>query len=80
MADREKIATCPICGYTDTALDAVALKAAMEDHMRSAHNQVLNSNEASMDIKPTGVEERDRPVITNPVEGGTAQIPLQNNQ
>lgn len=38
MADRAKLSTCPICGYTDTADDADALQMAIEEHIRMSHN------------------------------------------
>ena len=55
MADnKEKQATCPICGYTDTAMDAGALEDAMAEHMRMQHNQAAPVNPADTDLKTTG--------------------------
>jgi hypothetical protein len=55
MADnREKQATCPICGYTDTALDAEALEEAMAQHMQQAHNMSAPVNPGNTDLKQTG--------------------------
>ena len=58
MADnKEKQATCPVCGYTDTALDADALEQSMAEHMRQAHNMTAPVNAASTDLKHTGRED-----------------------
>ncbi len=63
--DREKQASCPICGYTDTALDADALEDAMVDHMRTAHNQTMSVNKGNTDMKLTG--RVDDEVVAMPV-------------
>ncbi len=57
--DREKQATCPICGYTDTALDATALESAMTEHMKNTHNVTVPVNAASTNLKETGRSNQD---------------------
>lgn len=58
MADnREKQATCPICGYTDTAMDADLLEQSMAEHMRSMHNMTTPVNAANTDLKHTNQED-----------------------
>lgn len=37
--ETEKMLSCPICGYTDTATDKTVLEGAIEEHVRTAHNQ-----------------------------------------
>ena len=54
--DALKQATCPICGYTDSATDAEALASSMEEHMRLTHNQVMAPDAANMDLKETGAQ------------------------
>ena len=49
--DRDLQATCPVCGYTDTALDADTLEQTMRDHMRRAHNMEGPVNPANIDLK-----------------------------
>ncbi len=57
MADTKQLqATCPICGYTDTATDGEALEQAIEEHMRLTHNQVMPITKANSDLKQTGRE------------------------
>jgi hypothetical protein len=57
--DKEKQATCPVCGYTDTSTDAAALADAMQQHMRSAHNMDWSPGNTDLDIKQTGRDVRD---------------------
>lgn len=83
MADHdEKQATCPICGYTDTAGDADTLKMAIEDHMRQAHNMAAPVNADNADIKPTGrdydVAGVDDDRIPAPGVGGNVVAPGNN--
>src|SRR5439155_1277443 len=55
MADnKEKQANCPICGYTDSAMDPQAFEDAMAEHMRMQHNQTASVNPADSDLKETG--------------------------
>ncbi|HEX2916450.1 MAG TPA: hypothetical protein VH186_37165 [Chloroflexia bacterium] len=70
MAERkEKLATCPVCGYQDTALDEEALKLAMQDHMQESHNLVLPVTIRGTDKTESQVEDEeiteiaDRPLI-----------------
>lgn len=76
MADKEKQATCPICGYTDTAMDAGVLEDAMAEHMRLQHNQAAPVNPADTDLKTTGRDDVvDAPVVM-PIAPG---VPGGNN-
>ena len=56
MADNDtnKMATCPVCGYQETATDAAALQTAMEEHMQTVHNMSMPDMNANADIKVTG--------------------------
>ncbi|MDB5081879.1 MAG: hypothetical protein JWP00_3803 [Chloroflexi bacterium] len=55
MADQSmKQATCPLCGFTDSAGDREALELSMQEHMRLMHNQVMSADPSSMDLKDTG--------------------------
>src|SRR5918912_805553 len=72
MADsKEKQATCPICGYTDTAGDAEALEEAMQEHMRLQHNQVGGVNPSTSDLKPTGQGSTDAGIEAPSAAAGT---------
>ncbi len=61
MADQDqKQATCPICGYTDTVMEGTFLEEAIQEHMRMAHNQVVDVAPANSDLKETDrAEEED---------------------
>ena len=54
MANKEKQATCPVCGYSDTATDDTALEQAMSQHMRDMHNLSWTATPADTDLKSTG--------------------------
>jgi predicted small metal-binding protein len=79
MADsnKEKQATCPICGYTDSAYDADALERGMQEHMRQAHNMSAPINAASTDLKHTGRDLDDR--LDAPVAGAETDLPGWEN-
>ena len=57
--DTMKQATCPICGYTDSATDAEALATSMDEHMRLTHNQVVAPDAGNTDMKDSGVKVGD---------------------
>ncbi len=59
MAEKELMATCPICGFSDSALDSAALKSALDEHRRKAHNLSGSVANNPTDIKPTGKKEDD---------------------
>jgi hypothetical protein len=74
--DKLKQATCPICGYTDSATDAEALATSMQEHMRLMHNQVLSTDPANLDLKDTGAEATDE---FKPGPGAVLVMPPNNN-
>lgn len=87
MADnKEKQATCPVCGYTDTALDSDVLEEEMRQHMRTAHNQVLPVDRDNSDLKKTGRTKDDSgrdtsttvPGVPSPVAAGDLAAPGNN--
>ena len=77
MADDSlKQATCPICGYTDSATDAEALASSMEEHMRLTHNQVVSTGGDALDMKDTGVQVGNGPAVG---PGTTQVVPPNTN-
>lgn len=66
---KEKIATCPVCGAQEMAMDKDALEKAMQDHMRQLHNLDVTSNVVDADIKETGLEDSSDVPIVIPVKG-----------
>ena len=64
-----KMATCPICGYQETADDADALNSAMEEHMQSTHNLSMSSVNANADIK-------NEPISDNTTGNNIIDVPL----
>ncbi|HEX2910087.1 MAG TPA: hypothetical protein VH186_04720 [Chloroflexia bacterium] len=74
MADtgREKLSTCPICGYTDTATDPEALRLAIEEHIRMAHNLDPATLMSGTSVKPTN--ERSNVANEPPAAAPVANI------
>ncbi len=64
MADKnkEKQATCPVCGYTDSAMDADLLEQSMSQHMRDMHNVSWTATPADTDLKATGRDTDSGPI------------------
>ena len=82
MADsKEKIATCPVCGFQEKATDDAALKEAMQFHMHETHNLALPQEGVSGGTQETGREIDDNeitevPVVSYaPVTGISSNIP-----
>lgn len=57
MADqKEKIATCSVCGAQEMAEDVQALTEAMQQHMHLAHNMDVPLSKIAAEIKGIGPE------------------------
>ncbi len=65
---KEKMATCSVCGMQETAEDAQALQEAMQQHMQKAHNLKEPAGEVERDLKETS-QEGDFEYPTVPVLG-----------
>lgn len=61
-SDKEKQATCPICGYTDSGADADLLEQTMAQHMRDMHNMSGPVNPGNSDLKATGRDADADPI------------------
>ena len=77
---KEIIATCPICGLQDTSNDGPALEAAMQSHVREAHNLAYPLNNTQGDIKDSDQvkesEVTDILVVPDaPITGVSSNIP-----
>ena len=59
---KEKIATCPVCGAQEMAVDLQALTEAMEQHMHLTHSMDVPLSKIAAEIKGLGPENgHDRP-------------------
>lgn len=66
---KELIATCPVCGAQEMALDKEALEMALHDHMRQLHNIDTPLKLLDRDIKQTDLEDSSEVPIAVPVKG-----------
>ena len=78
MADqKEKIATCPVCGAQEMAVDLQALTEAMEQHMHLTHSMDVPLSKIAAEIKGIGPENvHDLPAVpvVPAVQVGTSDL------
>ncbi len=77
MADKDKLklASCPICGYTDTSTDAEALDSDIRAHVKTVHNLDPENLGLSGNVKlesPNNGDSTDTPAITPVVNVGNS--------
>lgn len=66
---KEKIATCPVCGAQEMATDGDALERVMQEHMRQLHNLSIPLSTSGGDVKETDLEDSSDTPIGIPLKG-----------